>query len=128
MRFGSRSVKARSSSRRPETTASTGSPPNYPAFYPHVLTIAATNEDNRVAAFSSISPTVDLAAPGVDIPVAEPMSQEPARLHLRERHELSSPLVAGAAAWVWTVRPDLDNTQLFELMRRSAHRHRRAGL
>jgi hypothetical protein len=28
--------------------------------------------------------------------------------------------VAGAAAWVWTTRPDLDNTQLFELMRRSA--------
>jgi subtilisin family serine protease len=32
----------------------------------------------------------------------------------------ASPLVAGAAAWVWTVRPELDNTQLFELMRRSA--------
>ena len=32
----------------------------------------------------------------------------------------SSPLVAGAAAWVWTTRPDLDNTQLFEVMRRSA--------
>ncbi len=32
----------------------------------------------------------------------------------------SSPLVAGAAAWVWTVRPELDTTQLFEVMRRSA--------
>jgi subtilisin family serine protease len=32
----------------------------------------------------------------------------------------SSPMVAGAAAWVWTTRPDLDNTQLFEVMRRSA--------
>jgi len=32
----------------------------------------------------------------------------------------SSPLVAGAAAWVWTTRPELDNTQLFELIRRSA--------
>jgi subtilisin family serine protease len=32
----------------------------------------------------------------------------------------ASPLVAGAAAWVWTVRPELDNTQLFEVMRRSA--------
>ena len=32
----------------------------------------------------------------------------------------SSPLVAGAAAWVWTVRPELDASQLFEVMRRSA--------
>ena len=99
---------------------STGSPPNYPAFYPHVLTVAATNEDNRVAAFSSISPAVDLAAPGVNIPVAEPMSQEPAGYISASGTSFASPLVAGAAAWVWTVRPDLDNTQLFELMRRSA--------
>jgi subtilisin family serine protease len=27
----------------------------------------------------------------------------------------SSPLVAGAAAWVWTRRPELDVTQLFDL-------------
>jgi hypothetical protein len=32
----------------------------------------------------------------------------------------SSPLVAGAAAWVWTRRPELDVTQLFDLMRWSA--------
>jgi hypothetical protein len=85
-----------------------------------VLTIAATNEDNRVAAFSSISPTVDLAAPGVNIPVAEPVSQEPGGYISASGTSFASPLVAGAAAWVWTVRPDLDNTQLFELMRRSA--------
>jgi len=32
----------------------------------------------------------------------------------------SAPLVAGAAAWVWTRRPELDVTQLFDLMRWSA--------
>ena len=32
----------------------------------------------------------------------------------------STPLVSGATAWVWTVRPTLDNTQVFELMRSSA--------
>ncbi|MBA3734598.1 MAG: S8 family serine peptidase [Actinobacteria bacterium] len=99
---------------------STGSPPNYPAFYPHALTVAATNEDNRVAAFSSISQTIDLAAPGVHIPVAEPLSQDPSGYISASGTSFASPLVAGAAAWVWTVRPDLDNTQLFELMRRSA--------
>ena len=32
----------------------------------------------------------------------------------------AAPLVSGASAWVWTVRPELDATQLFEVMRRSA--------
>ena len=32
----------------------------------------------------------------------------------------AAPLVSGASAWVWTARPTLDATQLFEIMRRSA--------
>jgi hypothetical protein len=32
----------------------------------------------------------------------------------------SAPIVSGAAAWVWTARPELDATQLFEVIRRSA--------
>jgi Subtilase family len=32
----------------------------------------------------------------------------------------AAPLVAGAAAWVWTARPTLDVTQLFDVMRASA--------
>jgi hypothetical protein len=97
-----------------------GNPPNFPAFYPHVLTVGATNEAGHVAAFSTLSQTVDMAAPGVDIPVAEPLAQEPTGyITAASGTSFSSPLVAGAAAWVWTTRPDLDNTQLFELMRRS---------
>ena len=99
---------------------STGSPPNFPAFYPHVLTVAATNQDNRVAAFSSISPTVDMSAPGVQMPVAEPLSSDPSGYVAASGTSFSSPLVAGSAAWVWTARPELDNTQLFEVMRRSS--------
>ena len=97
-----------------------GSPKGYPAAYPHVLTVGATNQSGRVASFSTIAPTVDLAAPGVSIPVAEPLSQEPSGYVSVPGTSFSSPLVAGAAAWVWTERPDLDNTQLFEIMRRSA--------
>jgi len=101
--------------------ALSGNPPNFPAFYPHVLTVGATNERNQVAAFSSLSPTVDLAAPGVHIPVAEPLALEPSGYSTDGNGtSCASPLVAGAAAWVWTVRPELDNTQLFEVMRRSA--------
>ena len=97
-----------------------GSPIGYPAAYPHVLTVGATNESGRVATFSTVAPTVDLAAPGVRIPVAEPLVEEPTGYLEVPGTSFSSPLVAGAAAWVWTTRPDLDNTQLFEVMRRSA--------
>jgi Subtilase family len=97
-----------------------GSPPNFPAFYPHVLTAGATNDGGTVTGFSSISPFVDLVAPGARIPVAEPISQEPSGYSLASGTSFSAPLVAGAAAWIWTRRPELDNTQLFELMRRSA--------
>ena len=104
-----------------------GSPKGYPAAYPHVLTVGATNDAGHVASFSTIAPTVDVAAPGVGIPVAEPLAQAAAGYIDVPGTSFSSPLVAGAAAWVWTTRPDLDNTQLFELMRRSATDIGRSG-
>ena len=97
-----------------------GSPKNFPAAYAHVLTVGATNDSGHVAGFSSISPSTDLAAPGVRIPVAEPTSKDASGYIVVSGTSFSSPIVAGAAAWVWTRRPDLDNTQLFELMRRSS--------
>jgi len=98
-----------------------GSPTNYPAAYPHVLTVGATNEQGRIAGFSTLSPSIDLAAPGVRIPVAEPFADDASGFVLdASGTSFSSPIVAGAAAWVWTVRPNLDNTQLFEIMRHSA--------
>jgi Subtilase family len=94
-----------------------GNPPDYPADYPHVLTVGATDADNQVAAFSSRSPYVDLVAPGVDVAVA---TAQDSGWQVESGTSFSTPIVSGAAAWVWTVRPDLDNTQLFEIMRRSA--------
>lgn len=94
-----------------------GNPLGYPAGLPHVLTVAATNRSDAVTSFSSQSPFVDLSAPGAGIVVASALSRgwQPA-----SGTSFSAPLVAGAAAWVWTDRPDLDWTQLFEVMRRSA--------
>jgi len=100
---------------------SEGSPLEYPAAYPHVLSVGASNQSGQVAGFSTIGPTVDLVAPGVRIYVAEPLSfANSSGYDFAPGTSFSAPMVAGAAAWVWTMRPDLDNTQLFELMRRSA--------
>lgn len=94
---------------------------SYPAEYPHVLTVGATDPRDRVTDFSTTTRWLDLSAPGVGIPVAEPTSFDASGYELDAAGtSFSSPMVAAAAAWVWTVRPDLDGTQLFEIMRRSA--------
>jgi Subtilase family len=100
-----------------------GSPPSYPASFAHVLTVGATEESDRPAFFSSISSHMDLAAPGQDMPVAVPSIWEPlpgCPDDTCDGTSFSAPLVSGAAAAVWTLRPTLTNTQLFEVMRRSA--------
>lgn len=95
----------------------TGSRLGYPAVLPHVITVAATTRSGAAAAFSSRSPYVDLAAPGADITVATALGNG---WHSSSGTSFSTPLVSGAAAWIWTARPDLDWTQVAELLRRGA--------
>jgi len=98
-----------------------GSPVSYPASYPHVLTVGATDESDTVLPFSSLSPSLDLAAPGVDIVGAVPLSHDPSGYQSGlAGTSFSAPIVSAAAAWVWTVRPTLDASQVFELLRRTA--------
>jgi Subtilase family len=95
--------------------------PDFPAAYPHVLTVAATDGNDTVASFSSEGAWVDLAAPGVGIIGAVPLSHDPSGYSTGlDGTSFSAPIVSAAAAWVWTMRPTLDVTQIFELMRRSA--------
>jgi len=102
-----------------------GNPLSYPASYPHVLTVGATDMAGEVADFSSESNFVDLVAPGVAIPVAEPVVDEPSGYLVGDSAvsgtSFSAPMVSAAAAWVWSERPKLTNTQLFDIMRFSAH-------
>ena len=94
-----------------------GSPIGYPAALPHVTTVAATDQSGAVAAFSSRSSYVDVAAPGDNILVASALGKN---WQPSSGTSFSSPLVAGAAAWIWTARPDLDAGQVAEIIRRSA--------
>jgi len=97
-----------------------GSSPSYPASFAHVLTVGATDESDHVAVFSSSSQTMDLAAPGQDMTAAIPTLFDPSGYASVDGTSFSAPLVSGAAAAVWTLRPTLTNGQLFEVMRRSA--------
>jgi subtilisin family serine protease len=97
-----------------------GNRPSFPAALPHVLTVGAVDGAARLVPFSSSSPGMDLVAPGVSIPVAAPLALVPSGFAAVDGTSFAAPLVSGALAWVWTVRPELDKTQVFELMRRSA--------
>jgi hypothetical protein len=104
-----------------------GSSLSYPASFPHVLTVGATEERDVVTDFSSASPAIDLAAPGQDIVAAVPTMWSPGGYDEVDGTSFSAPLVSAAAAAIWTLRPKLDNTQLFQVMRRSARDVGRRG-
>jgi subtilisin family serine protease len=90
---------------------------SYPGASAHVFTVAATDQSDAVASFSTESSWVDIAAPGVDIPVASALDNG---YQPESGTSFSAPMVAGAAAWLWTVRPDLDASQVAEILKESA--------
>jgi subtilisin family serine protease len=98
-----------------------GSPTTYPAAWPHVLTVAATDANDQVVSFSTAGPSVDIAAPGVDITGAVPLSRDPSGYQSGlGGTSFAAPMVAAAAAWVWTVRPTLTAGQVADVLRHSA--------
>ncbi|HEU5181951.1 MAG TPA: choice-of-anchor D domain-containing protein [Candidatus Polarisedimenticolia bacterium] len=80
--------------------------PQYPASYASegIITVAATDSEDRLAAFSNYGPsTVHLAAPGVDILSTLPGG----KYGLASGTSMATPHVAGVAALVRAVDPDL---------------------
>jgi subtilisin family serine protease len=68
---------------------------SYPAAYPGVIAVAATNESNRIASYSSGGNYIDSAAPGSDILSAWPFGSGYARA---SGTSMASPHVAGIVA------------------------------
>jgi len=97
-----------------------GSPPTFPAGWPHVLGVGATDDQDVVTPFSTIGPLVDLVAPGLGIVGAVPSWRSQTGYVVGNGTSYSAPLVSAAAAWVWTVRPALTATQLSQVLRSSA--------
>ena len=109
---------------------SEGNPLTYPASLPHVLTVAATNAEDTVTTFSSSFRAVDLAAPGDDVAAAIALPFVPAGYQpyaYVAGTSFSAPIVAGAAAWLWTRRPELVASQVVEVLRHSARDVGRPG-
>ncbi len=97
-----------------------GSPTTYPAAWPHVFTVAATDQNDVVAPFSTTSPATDVAAPGTAFVADVPMNRSPNGYDSFSGTSFSAPLVSAAAAWVWTMRPTLTVSQLSQILRSTA--------
>ncbi len=90
--------------------------PGYPAAYPEVLAVAATNASLEKASFSNYGDYIDVAAPGDSIASTYPESQYAAL----SGTSMSSPHVAALAGLVRSLNPDLTNKEVMALMTKNA--------
>jgi hypothetical protein len=98
---------------------SDGNRPAYPAAYPEVLAVSATDGSDTVTGFSTTGDFVDISAPGVGVwsTVWTPRGDSYAA---ENGTSASCPYVAGAAALVLSIRPDLSADQIIQVLIRSA--------
>ncbi|MGZ4335531.1 MAG: S8 family peptidase [Gaiellaceae bacterium] len=101
-----------------------GNPVEYPASYPHVFSVGATDQSDVPAFFTSSGAWVDVAAPGRSVTVAVPLSHNSSGFETDDGTSFSAPLVAAAAAWIWTARPTLTASQVAQVIRDSARQVR----
>lgn len=88
----------------------------YPAAYESVIAVAASDDNDRRASFSSTGPAVELIAPGVSV-----LSTLPGDSYdTYNGTSMASPHVAGAAALAWAVNLDLTNAGIREILQDTA--------
>ena len=90
--------------------------PQYPAVYPEVIAVAATDQRDKRASFSNYGKKVDIAAPGVDIYSTVPNNT----YGFSNGTSMAAPHVAGVAALLWSKNPDMTNAQVRKCIEASA--------
>jgi subtilisin family serine protease len=90
--------------------------PGYPAAYPEVLAVAATDSNKQRAAFSNFGDYIDVTAPGVNIASTYPDNQYAAL----SGTSMASPHVTALAALIRSINPALKNTEVMDIIRRTA--------
>lgn len=89
--------------------------PGYPAAYPEVLSVSATDYNMQKASFSNYGDYIDVMAPGESIASTYPDNQYAAL----SGTSMASPHVAALAALIRSVNPDLKNTEVMDIIRKN---------
>ncbi|WP_227935037.1 S8 family peptidase [Alkalihalobacillus deserti] len=90
--------------------------PMYPSNYEEVFTVAAVDDTRNRAFFSNYGKHVDVAAPGEHIPSLFPDNN----YVVMSGTSMAAPHVAGLAALIRSLRPDLTNEEVYDVMRTTA--------
>jgi len=87
-----------------------------PAYYPRLITVAATDEGDRKAVFSNFGNSIDIAAPGVSIKSSIPGG----RFDSWDGTSMAAPFVAASAALLRTTDSSLSQEDIIEMLSNNA--------
>lgn len=100
---------------------------NYPAAYPGVLAVGATNEENKEAEFSQYGEWISVCAPGTGIYSTFPTYNVtlnddgyPTEYAALDGTSMATPMVAGVAALVKSKYPSLSPAQIKQRLEKTA--------
>lgn len=90
---------------------------HYPASFPGVVSVAASNSYDALAAFSNYGSCVDITAPGVDVEAA---ATGTSGYRLLSGTSMATPHVVGVIALLWRDNPSWTGAQVTQAMIESA--------
>ena len=99
--------------------------PKYPAYYDHMIAVAATDSDDRKASFSNYGDWVDIAAPGVDVLSLRANGTSMGTVYdyyttIASGTSMACPHVAGSCALLLSVDPELTVDEATDALKQSA--------
>jgi len=100
---------------------------DYPARYPEVMAVAATNQSDSRASFSDYGPQIDVAAPGVDIYSTVWTPPNNHTYGWKQGTSMAAPFVAGEAALIWSLCPQFTNVEVWSIIESTATDRGAAG-
>ncbi|GEM_PF-2625540 len=90
----------------------------YPAAYPEVIAVGATDRDDSHPNWSAVGPALELVAPGVDLPLVARGDAD--AWDVKSGTSFASPAVAGAVSLLLSLDPTLTREQVRDILHRSA--------